>query len=233
MSSLQLRLHFRFAILIACGLALTQYSCAEPPAPEVKPASAPRFENEITAFEAYDHKNAPPRDPILFVGSSTIRMWQTADAFPDLPVINRGFGGSTTDDVNHFADRIVFKYKPRLIVFYAGDNDIAAGGTPDRVFSDFQTFLTSVHDHIPNTPVIYLSIKPSIARSKFWPQMQEVNGRVKALTQQNKELTYIDTAPSLLGADGKPQRDLFRDDGLHMNDKGYARWNEILAPKLR
>ena len=99
----------------------TAASClaAEPPAPEVKPASAPRFENEIAAFEAYDHKNAPPRDPILFVGSSTIRLWQTADAFPDLPVINRGFGGSTTDDVNHFADRIVFKYKPRLIVFYA------------------------------------------------------------------------------------------------------------------
>jgi lysophospholipase L1-like esterase len=221
------------ALLIACGLALAQCAYAEPPAPEVKPASAPRFENEIAAFEAYDHKNTPPRDPILFVGSSTIRMWQTADAFPDLPVINRGFGGSTTDDVNHFADRIVFKYKPRLIVFYAGDNDIAAGRTPDRVFSDFQTFLTSVHEHLPNTPVIYLAIKPSIARSKFWPQMQEVNIRVKAVTQQNKELTYVDTAPSLLGADGKPQRDLFRDDGLHMNEKGYARWNEILAPKLR
>jgi lysophospholipase L1-like esterase len=233
MSSLLRQLPFRFAILVGIGLALAQNACAEPPAPEVKPAAAPRFENEIAAFEVYDHKNAPPRDPILFVGSSTIRLWQTADAFPDLPVINRGFGGSTIDDVNHFANRIVFKYKPRLIIFYAGDNDLAAGRTPDRVFSDFQTFLAGVHDHIPNTPVIYLAIKPSIARSKIWPQMQEVNGRVKELTQQNKQLTYIDTALPLLGADGKPQSELFRDDGLHMNDKGYARWNEILAPKFR
>ncbi len=232
MSNLLRCLPLRFAILIACGLATSPYTCAEPPVPKVKPASAPRFENEIAAFEAYDHKNAPPRDPILFVGSSTIRLWQTADAFPNLPVINRGFGGSTTDDVNHFADSIVFKYKPRVIVFYCGDNDLAAGRTPDRTVNDFQTFLASAHDHLPNTPVIYLAIKPSIARWKLWPQMQEVNGRVKEITQQNKQLTYIDTAPPLLGPDGKPQSNLFRDDGLHMNDKGYAAWNKLLNSQL-
>jgi lysophospholipase L1-like esterase len=233
MNSLQRGLLFRFAILIVCGLALAQSACAESPTSKVKSASAPRFENEIAAFEAYDHKNAPPRDPILFVGSSTIRLWQTADAFPNLPVINRGFGGSTIDDVNHFADRIVFKYKPRQIIFYAGDNDLAAGRSPDRVFGDFQTFLGKVHEHLPDTSIVYLAIKPSIARWKLWPQMQEVNGRVKELTQENKQLAYIDTAPPLLGPDGKPHGALFRDDGLHMNDKGYAAWNNLLGSQLQ
>jgi lysophospholipase L1-like esterase len=221
-----------FALLIACGLAPAQRVTAAPPDAPAKPAAGPRFESEIAAFEAYDHKNAPPQDPILFVGSSTVRLWQTADAFPGLPVINRGFGGSTIDDVNNYADRIVFKYKPRLIVFYSGDNDLAAGRTPDRVFNDFTTFATSVHERLPNTPLIYLAIKPSIARWKIWTQMQEVNARVKELVQQNKQLTYIDTAPPLLGDDGQPQKSLFRDDGLHMNDKGYALWNKLLMPVL-
>ena len=102
------------------------------------------FESEIAAFEKWDRQNAVPRDAILFVGSSSIRLWQTADSFPDLPVINRGFGGSTIADVNHFADRIVFKYKPRVIVFYAGDNDIAGGKSPQQVFADFKQFVERV-----------------------------------------------------------------------------------------
>ena len=193
---------------------------------------APRFEKEITAFEAYDHKNATPTNPILFVGSSTVRLWQTADAFPDLPVINRGFGGSTIADVNRLADRIVFKYKPSIIVFYSGDNDLAAGRSPDRVFNDFKTFADSVHDRLPETKLIYLTIKPSVARWKIWPKMQEVNARVKELAQQNKQLTYLDIAPPLLGDNGQPRPDLFRDDGLHMNPKGYAGWNKLLTPAL-
>src|SRR6476619_4722811 len=121
----------------ALGVGVTSNSAS---AKESKPTGPARFESEIAAFEKWDHQNAVPRDCILFVGSSTIRLWQTADAFPDLPVINRGFGGSTVADVNYFADRIVFKYKPRTIVFYAGDNDIAGGRSPERVFGDFEKF---------------------------------------------------------------------------------------------
>jgi lysophospholipase L1-like esterase len=235
MSSAQLRLTLSFALIIACGLAQPQRSClaVEKEAAAKKTEGPARFENEIAAFDAYDHKNATPHDPILFVGSSTIRLWQTADAFPGLPIINRGFGGSTTEDVNHFADRIVFKYKPRLIVFYCGDNDLAAGRTPDRVFSDIESFITSVHDRLPETPIVYLSIKPSIARWKLWSQMQDVNGRVNELTSKYPLLTYIDTAPTLLGDDGQPQKSLLRDDGLHMNDGGYAKWNAVLSEKLK
>jgi len=218
------------ALLIACGLA--QPLRADEPQ-SAKPKAGPdRFESEIAAFEAWDHKSAVPQNPILFVGSSTIRLWQTADSFPGLPVINRGFGGSTIADVNHFAERIVFKYRPRLIVFYAGDNDIAAGRSADTVFADFQTFANSVKERLPETPLIFLGVKPSIARWKKWPVMQDVNSRVKDLARENKKLFYVDTAPSLLGADGEPQKDLLRDDGLHMNEKGYAAWNKLLLPVL-
>jgi lysophospholipase L1-like esterase len=222
-------------LFIACGLAQPPLAtiAAEQSTTQKAAEGSDRFDSEIAAFEAYDHKNAPPRDPILFVGSSTIRLWQSADAFPDLPVINRGFGGSTIDDINHYADRIVFKYKPRLIVFYSGDNDLAGGRPPDRVFNDFKTFANSVHDRLPEAPLIYLAIKPSLARWKLWPQMQEVNSHVQELTQQNKQLIYIDTAPALLGADGQPQKSLYRDDGLHMNEKGYAGWNALLSEKLK
>ena len=222
---------FFFAILCASSwLSISAAHAKEADKPKYPDPA--RFETEIAAFEAYDHKNAPPANPILFVGSSTVRLWQTADAFPDRPVINRGFGGSTIADVNHFADRIVFKYKPRVIVFYSGDNDLAAGRTPDRVFSDFQTFATSVRERLPETPIIYITVKPSVARWKIWPKMQEVNARVKALTQDNKQLTYIDISPTLLGEDGQPRKELFRDDGLHMNPKGYEGWNKLIGPAL-
>jgi lysophospholipase L1-like esterase len=197
-----------------------------------KPTEPERFENEIAAFEKWDHQNAVPQDCILFVGSSTIRLWPTADAFPDLPVINRGFGGSTIPDVDYFADRIVFKYRPRTIVFYAGDNDIAAGHSPDKVVANYEKFAASVHSKLPDTKLIYLAIKPSPLRWKMWPQSEAVNTRVKELVNKNSHDRYVDTAPAMLGSDGQPRKELFRDDGLHMNPKGYEAWNAILAPIL-
>ena len=226
-------INFYSFFVLLCALSWPTIHSARAQNSELHKDRGPaRFEAEIAAFEAYDHKNAAPRDPILFVGSSTIRLWQSADAFPDLPVINRGFGGSTIADVNYFADRVVFKYKPHVIVFYSGDNDIAAGRSPDRVFADFEKFVTSVHDRLPHTRLIYLAIKPSVVRWKLWPQMQEVNARIKALAQEEKLITYIDTAPPLLGPNGQPQKSLFRDDGLHMNPKGYALWKKLLAPTI-
>jgi lysophospholipase L1-like esterase len=191
-----------------------------------------RFEKEIAAFEKSDAKKAPPKDCILFVGSSSIRLWQTAEAFPNLPVINRGFGGSTIPDVNYFADRIVFKYKPKTIIFYAGDNDIAGGHSPDEVFADYETFAKSVHERLPNTQLIYLTIKPSPSRWKMWSKSQTVNARVRDLTKKNDHDLYVDVATPILGPDGEPCKELFRDDKLHMNPKGYEIWNKILAPIL-
>ncbi len=122
-----------------------------------------RFAAEIQAFEEYDRKNSSPSDAILFVGSSSIRFWPTAQSFPNLVVINRGFGGSHVSDVNFYVDRLVLKYRPRLIVFYAGDNDIADRKPPQQVFDDSREFVQLVHAGLPATRIIYLSIKPSTA----------------------------------------------------------------------
>ncbi|HJQ81971.1 MAG TPA: GDSL-type esterase/lipase family protein [Lacipirellulaceae bacterium] len=162
-----------------------------------------RFEKEIAAFENWDRQNSFSRNAVLFVGSSSIRMWPTAECFPDLPVINRGFGGSHISDVNHFAERIVLKYSPRLIVFYAGDNDIESGKSPPQVFEDFQAFTGLIHDRLPRTRIVYLPIKPSIARWPKWPQMQDVNARVAQLSRGDGRIIYVDTAASMLGLIGK------------------------------
>jgi lysophospholipase L1-like esterase len=190
------------------------------------------FAAEIAAFEKWDRQNAVPKDPILFVGSSSIRLWQTADAFPDLPVINRGFGGSAIAHVNRYADRIVVKYKPRLIVFYAGDNDIASGKSPQRVFDDFKKFAELVDQKLPETRIIFLSIKPSPSRAKFWPKVQQANALIDEYIKTRPQLSYVDIATPMLGTDGKPRSELFRDDALHLNETGYELWSKVLGPKL-
>jgi len=222
-------------VLLCASTCQTQFNALgqQSAAPKTRDAVNPApFETEIAAFEKWDHQNAVPKDCILFVGSSSIRLWQTAESFPDLPVINRGFGGSTVPDVNHFADRIVFKYKPCTIVFYAGDNDLAAGKSPDQVHRDTEDFRKMVHDRLPDTRIIYLPIKPSPLRWKLWPQAQKVNALEKAVSEKDADFTYADTATPILGPNGEPQKDLFRDDGLHLNAKGYALWNKVLAPIL-
>jgi lysophospholipase L1-like esterase len=191
-----------------------------------------RFASQIEAFAAWDRQNSFPRDAVLFVGSSSIRMWQTAKSFPEWPVMNRGFGGSHVSDVNHFASQVVLKYAPRLIVFYAGDNDIAANKTPMQVFEDFQEFVELVHRRLPETTIIYLPIKPSLARWKKWPLMQDVNSRVEALSRDNEQLLYVDAATPMLGDDAEPRGELFLSDGLHMNAKGYQVWTAALRPAI-
>jgi lysophospholipase L1-like esterase len=169
---------------------------------------------------------------VLFVGSSSIRMWQTAECFPGLTVINRGFGGSHTSDVNHFAPRIVLKYAPRTIVFYAGDNDLADGKSPEQVAGDFEQFVDLVHAKLPDTEIIYLPVKPSLARWQLWPRMQKTNSLVQQFIDGSQRLTYIDTATPMLGADGRPRPELFLEDGLHMNAQGYQIWSDLLRDKL-
>jgi lysophospholipase L1-like esterase len=126
----------------------------------------------------------------------------------------------------------VLKHKPRLIVFYAGDNDIESGKSSEQVFGDFRAFVRLVHERLPDTRIIFLPIKPSIARWPKWPQMQAVNASVVDLAQSEKRIIYVDTATPMLGDDGKPRRELFLDDGLHLNEAGYKLWTESLEPVL-
>lgn len=188
-----------------------------------------RWEKVIKTFESWDDQNAPPKDPILFVGSSSIRMWKTRLSFPDLPVMNRGFGGSQTFEVNHFYDRIIKPYKPKLVLLYCGDNDIAFGKTAERVLDDYKKFVDLIHTDMPETKIIYISIKPSGSRWKLWPQMKDVNDKIAEFTRTDKRLYYADCASCLLD-NGKPNDSLFIEDRLHLNKQGYKTWTKVLRP---
>ncbi|MEN6332762.1 MAG: SGNH/GDSL hydrolase family protein [Phycisphaerales bacterium] len=191
-----------------------------------------RFAGEIKAFAEWDSRNAVPAAPVLFAGSSTARMWRTHESFPDLPIVNRGFGGSHISDVIHYAEQVVLPYKPRAIVFYAGDNDIAGGKSAQRVADDYRKFVSLVHAKLPAVKIVFLSIKPSGQRWSLWSEMQRANSLVRDFCKQDERLFYADLATPLLDADGKPKADLFLADRLHLNPQGYAIWAKALRPLL-
>lgn len=192
-----------------------------------------RWENEIAAFEAADRTNPPPAHAILFIGSSSIRLWKTlAQDFPRHNVVNRGFGGSEIADSVHFAERIVFPYAPRQIIMYAGGNDLNNGKTPEQVTADFKAFVHKVHQRLPQTRIAYLAIAPNPAR---WAQIERVrraNQLIADFIRTDARLVFIDVHPHMLGTDGQPLPDIFLEDRLHMNPKGYAIWKKIVEPHL-
>ncbi len=191
-----------------------------------------RWEKAIRVFEDRDAKSPPAEDAVLFVGSSSIVGWKTDESFPDLPVIKRGFGGSHISDVNHFVSRIVKPYDPRVVVLYAGDNDVAAGKSPRRVLADYREFVRRVREVSPDVAIIFIAIKPSIARWKLWPQMEEANELIEALVRDDDRQFYADIATPMFGDDGKPQPALLLSDGLHMTPAGYRVWTDVLRPLI-
>jgi lysophospholipase L1-like esterase len=191
-----------------------------------------RWESTIKSFEEQDRESMPPEGAVLFVGSSSIRFWNLDESFPHLETINRGFGGSTITDVNRYAERIVIPYLPATIVFYAGDNDIDRGDTPEEVIEGFKSFVGKVQSALPKTEILFISIKPSIARWNLWDKMNSANDLIAAFCELDERLTYVDLGKTILGEDGKPRSDLLMQDGLHLNEDGYARWNEALRPYL-
>jgi lysophospholipase L1-like esterase len=177
-----------------------------------------------------DAQQPPPKDALLFIGSSSIRMWDLGKSFPDLGAINRGFGGSHTEDSTFYTHRIVWPYRPRTIVLYAGDNDIAFGKTPQVVVGHFNAFVARVREKLPDVRIVYIPIKPSIARWNLWPKMNEANMAIKAVIDKDAKLAYADCATPMLGDDGKPREELFVKDGLHLSEKGYEVWTQVVKP---
>ena len=198
-----------------------------------KPAAedpAAKWEKTIRQFEDWDRKNSCPSGALLFVGSSSIKLWPTRESFDGLPVINRGFGGSQISEVSYFAERIVLRYAPKVIVFYAGDNDVAAGKSPKRVFDDYRKFVKLVHEKLPRTRIIFVAIKPSGRRWSLWPVMAEANKMIEDFSGTDGRLIYFDSATPLLAGDGKPDAKLFLKDNLHLNADGYRIWTKLLRP---
>jgi lysophospholipase L1-like esterase len=230
MASLRVLRHVS-AFIPAWLLLLTNALIVPAHAEEKKASSA--WEKEIATFEKKDREHPPPTNGILFVGSSSIRLWDLPKYFPGMELTNRGFGGSQIADSVRFAPRIILKHRPRLVVLYAGDNDLAFGKPPEQVCADFKSFVKAIHAELPRTRIIFISIKPSILRWKLEKKMREANALIETVCKQDERLVYVDVVKPMLGKDGKPRPELFVKDGLHLNDKGYRLWTDILKPHLK
>lgn len=214
------------------GQAVASEGPAEKPAKKAAVPAAERWEPAIRAFEAQDHKSAPPKGGVVFVGSSSIRMWAVEKSFPELSALNRGFGGSQMADSARYADRIVTLYEPRVVVLYAGDNDLAAGKSPEQVLADYRQFVGKVHAALPKTRIVYIAVKPSIARWKLIEKVRTTNGLIQQAAAGDPRLVFIDVEKPMVGPDGKPRPEFFLRDGLHLNAEGYRIWADLVRPHL-
>jgi lysophospholipase L1-like esterase len=196
-------------------------------------ADPDRWEATIRTFEEQDRRTPPPKGAIVFTGASSIVRWNLQESFPDLNVINRGFGGSEMSDAARYASRIVVPYSPRIVVLYSGDNDIGRGVTPEQVEADFERFVRVVHGALPQTRIVVIGVKPSLLRWGVYDNMKKANAMMRGYIEAHKGLEYVEVGPPMLGADGKPRPELFVQDGLHLTADGYTLWTTLLRPHLK
>ncbi|HUC80906.1 MAG TPA: SGNH/GDSL hydrolase family protein [Flavisolibacter sp.] len=194
------------------------------------------FWNEITDFKRTDSAQAPPKNAILFTGSSSFRLWKDVQqAFPKHTIINRGFGGSSLPHAIQYADEIIFPYQPKQVVVYCGENDFGAGDsiTGQTVFQRFQQLFSLIRERLPKTKITFVSMKPSPSRWHLKEKMETGNKLIKDFLKKQKKASYVDVWTPMLNDEGKPREELFVGDKLHMNEKGYAIWQEKILPHLK
>ena len=214
--------HYGLLACLILGLAGAAVQAATP---------VSKWEPEIKVFEENDKTNPPPKNAILFIGSSSIRKWTgLKQDFAGWPVINRGFGGSQIEDSTALADRIIFPYQPHLILLYAGDNDLAAGKSVEQVVADYRAFVQKVRSVLPETRIAFISIKPCPSRWRLKEKVEAANHQIAVLTDHG--LAFIDVYSRMLGADGRPEPDLFLPDALHPSAKCYQLWASLIRPYL-
>lgn len=220
------------AALAAAALAAA--GAASAPAAPGADLSGGRWQTSFAAFAAADAAQRPAPGGIVFVGSSSIRLWSDLETqFGERRIVKRGFGGSSMADCARYADRLVVPYRPRLVVVYAGDNDLAEGRTPAQVLDSYARFVEAVQAALPDTRIAYLSIKPSPRRAALMPAMRETNAAIAAWSRRDPRLDFIDVYSPMLDGDGRPRPELFRADALHLNAAGYRLWKEAIAAHLR
>jgi lysophospholipase L1-like esterase len=199
-----------------------------------KPPEPGQYESAVRTYDIADRQNPPPQQGIVCLGSSSINGWQEtvgADLAP-LKVVTRGLPGSTMADAVRYVDRLVLRYRPRAVVLYNGDNDIANGATPAGIRDAFNAFAAAVHAELPDARVYVISIKPSPGRWHLWPRMARTNSLLREACARDKRLAYIDVASKMLDGKGRCREELFRPDRIHMNAKGYHVWGDTLRPVL-
>jgi len=200
-------------------------------------ASSQPFKAEINAFMKSDSINMPAQGSILFVGSSSFTKWKDVQAyFPGFPIINRGFGGSSLPDVIYYADQTILKYKPKQIYIYCGENDLAGNNvvTADTVLNRFKQLFSIIRKNLSKkTEVVFVSIKPSVSRWKLEEKFVEANEKIKKYIESKSHASFVNVHTAMLKPDGEVMTDIFIKDNLHMNPKGYAIWQGIIAPTLK
>jgi lysophospholipase L1-like esterase len=212
------------AALLSAAQLVGQAAVGEPP----------RGLADIARFEAADRAHFPAPGTVVFVGSSSIARWETLDKdFAGIPVLNRGIGGYTLHENVQSFDRLILPYKPPVLVLYSGENDLSEGRTPTDVFQDFQAFVTLLHAKLPVTRLVYVSIKPSIARWSLTDSIRVANRLIRDYVAKDKKIQYVDVFTPMLDASGHLRPDLYVDDGLHMTPRGYAIWRGLILPTLR
>lgn len=195
----------------------------------------PPFWNDIVAFKKADSANPPPKNAILFVGSSSFTLWKdVADYFPGYTIVNRGFGGSTLVDVIRYAYDVILPYQPKQILIYCGENDLASSDTvkAEDVVTRFKTLYALIRQNLPQADVRFVSLKPSPSRKHLFPQMQAANAQIKAFLQKEKRAGFIDVYAAMLDKNGQPKEEIFLEDKLHMKPAGYKIWQQIIQPYL-
>ncbi len=198
--------------------------------------AAQPFAEDILAFKKQDSIAAPPKQAILFVGSSSFTKWtDVQNYFPQFTIVNRGFGGSSIPDVIRYADDIIFPYMPKQIVIYCGENDLAASDTVTgkMVYQRFVQLFNIIRNKMPAVPVAFISLKPSPSRWHLNNKMVEANTLIKKYFRKKKKTGFIDVYHKMLRTDGTPIKEIFIEDNLHMNAKGYAIWQKIIEPYLK
>ena len=196
-------------------------------------AQEDRWASAMAAFEEADQTSPPPQGGVVFTGSSSIRRWDLEKSFPGKGYINRGFGGSQISDTIRHIDTLVLKHRPRLVVFYSGDNDVQFGKSADTVFADLKTFAGKIHAALPQTRIAVISIKPSVARWDKVEEMRKANAMVRDWAMTTASVGFVDIDGPVLGWDGKPNAELLVEDGLHLTPAGYEIWAAVLEPFLK
>ncbi|RZK43985.1 MAG: G-D-S-L family lipolytic protein [Pedobacter sp.] len=192
------------------------------------------FQKEIQSFKKKDSLQFPPKNAILLVGSSTFTNWKDVqDYFPNKVMINRGFGGSSLPHVITYAPDIIFPYRAKQVIVYCGENDFTGNATVEQVVERVKKLFELIRQNDPNVHLAYISIKPSPSREKYLPQMREANQMIAGLIKGMKKAEFINTFDAMFNPDGTIMKDIFMADMLHMNAKGYAIWQKIMAPYLK
>jgi lysophospholipase L1-like esterase len=229
----------RLCLCLALGFGAAAAADAETgiatPATAGLAAAEGRWHDSFEAFATSDKAHAPAPGGVVFVGSSSIRLWndlETQFEPAQLGIVKRGFGGSSMADCAKYVGRLVLPYKPRLVVVYAGDNDLAEGRSPADVLRSFSRFVETVQHELPQTRIAYLSIKPSPLREALLPSIREANGLIADYSKTQPGLDFIDVYSKMLDGEGHPRKELFRADSLHLNAEGYRLWKTVIAGHL-